>query len=169
MRRIVSITKAFATELGKRLPWVFLLMGALILIQNVQEGKFRNQNQTELLEKIASQSADIKVLSEQNKALSQQAIVLSNRSAKQVDCVKQLFVDYINTRKPIASVDSEACRVIGTSETTTSSRQTQSKPQLATPPSQKPTNPKPPTPPTNPQDKPVRGLLNRLLHFIGLG
>lgn len=169
MRRIVSITKAFATETAKRLPWIILLLGVLIIAQNIQDSKVRNQNQTVLLKKIASQSEDIKRLSEQNHALSQQAIVLSNRSVQQVDCVKQLFVDYINTRKPIASVDSDACTVVGAGGTASSSNQPQSKPQLATPPSQKPTNPKPPTPPTNPQDKPVRGLLNRLLHFIGLG
>lgn len=166
MRRLAGFTKALLTESAKRLPWILLLLGIIIVGQNIQTSKLQNQNQTTLLKKIASQSADIKRLSEQNHALSQQAIDLSNRSAQQVDCVKQLFVDYINTHQPITKANSATCTVTGHATPVATEPEPTTRPRAV-----ETTSTKQPTtapPPTNPQGKPARGLLHRLLHLLRL-
>ncbi len=146
MKRTISITRGFITESLKRVPWVFLILVVLLIGQNIAASNARSANQGILLQKIASLSKDNKKLSQDNKDLSEQSVELANRSAKQVDCVKQLFVDYINTREYITTAEADSCTVIGTGFTspsvqnkqaTTNNQNTPKEPQPVTTPPKK--------------------------------
>lgn len=188
--KVTRLLHALSNESVRRVPYVFLLLIILSLVQftrlqiqtahGVQIAKDNAVDAKTLLTKVASLSEDNKQLITQNKSLTEQNIQIANDNAKHLDCLADLFARYTRTGQAIYAIDLNSCMVItqkgASTPSTTAPRAAQpssTSPGVAPSASSSPQS----TPSTTPslpnisQTPPATSkpnLLHRILNFVGL-
>lgn len=124
--RIIRLSKASWIEFVKRLPYIGLLLVALVLFQGFKTGqdvaenikltkensevtKQVAQDSKQLLEQITQQNELLKTLGEANKHLSEQNIRLADQSIRYQQCTFGLFAKYTRDRQPIKTFNLDVC------------------------------------------------------------
>lgn len=156
--RAVRFAKAFGYESAKRIPYILLVMGAVLIWQGYQNSRQSAQNSAQLktvVEQLTKVVNNTNTLSTKANGLATQANDIGNKNTVHIDCVKDLFVDYINTGRKISKADSDRCSV-----TAVQPAGTQAKP---TPDVQSGMPHKQPAPPQN-----RHSFITRLLELLKL-
>lgn len=178
MDKSIRMVKALAQETGKRIPWILITMGAILILQGIQNASVARENSADsktLLQRVASLSEDNKRLAQGNQALTKQNNELAQAARNHTDCLAQLFARYTQTRTAIMSVDLNSCTT-----STEQSVQSASTAQAVQTPSNSlgPQTPSttPQETPTTPQLPPSQSFLRKqadtitnLLHALTLG
>ena len=125
INKVQRIATELVKESAKRVPYILLILLVLLLVQSYHNTQLARDNSSatkSLLKKVASLGEDNKRLSEENQTLSQQGIRLAQQNAGHIDCIKKLFVDYVNSGV-LSRADADNCTVdaVATSETSQSS------------------------------------------------
>lgn len=170
--KLHRLLRALSNESIKRLPYIFLVLIILSIIQfirlstqtaqGVQISKNNSLDSKTLLKRVADLAQDNKQLSIQNKQLTEQNIQIASDNAKHLDCLANLFANYTRTGRPILQLDLSTCMITqGSSGTSATGAQTSAPPSLPSPADHS-SSPQPTTPAATPPSNNSQSILDQI-------
>lgn len=181
INKIIRMVKAFSQEIVRRLPYIVGILLVLLFItgwlsyQKTAEGvQIAKDNSNTIKE----QGVDIKLLTEQNKQLSEQSNILASQNKAYIKCVATVFAKYTQDGRAVVIEDLERCVVTslsidtppaqstptGRSPASSNTSQPQTNNKTGGGGGQSPKEPDPPKPPEPPKNE---GLIPDFVPVIG--